>query len=134
MSICKDRPEIFRSSSFARAEVGPLQSLIDELEFNEAVTAVPPGQDQFCLFKERQFLEAMRAGSIATLQGELKHAIIAAYVQMGQANHLMNAQLNSHNPNVLGDLYERAFAKISSSKEAVQRAKRELLKFLGSED
>ena len=61
ISICKEHPEIFRSGSFTRAEVGPLQSLIDELEFNEAVTAVPSGQDQFCLFKEKQFLEAIES-------------------------------------------------------------------------
>lgn len=30
LSICKEHPEIFRSGSVARAEVGPLQSLIDE--------------------------------------------------------------------------------------------------------
>ncbi len=133
ISICKERPEIFRSGSFARAEVGPLQSLIDELEFNEAVTAVPSGQDQFCLFKERQFLEAMRMGSIATLQDELKRSINVAYVQMGQANHLMNALLNTDNPNALGELYQRALAKMKESRQAVQGAKQELLKFLGSE-
>jgi hypothetical protein len=68
LTMCKEHPEIFRRSSFARAEVGPLQSLIDELEFNEAVMASAPGQGQFCQFKERQFLEAIRTGSLATLQ------------------------------------------------------------------
>src|SRR5258708_17086681 len=133
ISICKERPEIFRSGSFARAEVGPLQSLIDALEFNEAVTADPSGPHQFLLFKERQFLEAMRMGSIATLQDELKRSINVAYVQMGQANHLMNALLNTDNPNALGELYQRALAKMKESRQAVQGAKQELLKFLGSE-
>lgn len=134
ISICKEHPEIFRSGSFTRAEVGPLQSLIDELEFNEAVTAVPSGQDQFCLFKEKQFLEAMRTGSIATLQDELKRSINAAYVQMGQANQLMNAQVNTDNPNALGDLHQRAMAKIKESRQAILGAKQELLKFLGNEN
>jgi hypothetical protein len=134
ISICKEHPEIFRSGSFTRAEVGPLQSLIDELEFNEAVTDVPPGQDQFCLFKERQFLEAMRTGSIATLHDELKRSINAAYVQMGQANQLMSAQVNTDNPSALGDLHQRAMAKIKGSRQAILGAKQELLKFLGNEN
>lgn len=133
-AICKEHPEIFRSGSLVRAEVGPLQSLIDELEFNEAVTDVPSGQDQFCLFKERQFLEALRTGSIATLHDELKRSINAAYVQMGQANQLMNAQVNADNPSALGDLHQRAMAKINESKQAIRRAKQELLKFLGNEN
>ena len=69
------------------------------------MTAVTPGQGQFCLFKERQFLEAMRTGSIATLQDELKRSINTAYVLMGQANQLMNAQVNTDNVAVLGDLH-----------------------------
>jgi hypothetical protein len=133
LAICSEHPEIFRRSSVARAEVGPLQSLIDELEFNEAITAAPSGPDQFCLFKERQFLEAMRAGSIATLQDDLKQSINAAYVQMGQANQLVNTLANTHNPSMVGLLCDRALMKIQTSGQQIQKAKRELLKFLSSE-
>jgi len=133
LAICNDHPEIFRRSSVARAEVGPLQSLIDELEFNEAVTSVPSGQDQFCLFKERQFLEAIRTGSIATLRDELKQAINTAYIQMGQVNQIVSTLANAQNPSLSGSLHERAFAKINESKQAIQTAKQELLKFLSSE-
>jgi hypothetical protein len=124
---------MFRRSSVARAEVGPLQSLIDELEFNEAVAASPSGQDQFCLFKERQFLEAIRAGSIATLQDELKQSINAAYVQTGQANQLLNTLTNTQNPSMIGILSDRALMKIQTSRQQIQKAKRELLKFLSSD-
>jgi len=132
LSICRERPEIFRSGSVARAEVGPLQSLIDELEFNEAVTSVPPGQDQFCPFKERQFLEAIRTGSIAVLQDELKRSITEAYVQMGQSNHLLNALANQQHPSMLGELGQRALLSISKARQPIQRAKQELLKFLSN--
>jgi hypothetical protein len=133
LAICKERPEIFRSGSFARAEVGPLHSLIDELEFNEAVTNATPGQGQFCPFKEGQFLEAIKTGSIATLQDELKGSINLAYVQMGQANQLMIAQTNTDNPSALGDLHQRALTKMRESRPMIQRAKQELLQFLRSE-
>jgi hypothetical protein len=133
LAICKDHPYIFRRSSVARAEVGPLQSLIDELEFNEAVTAAPSSQDQFCLFKERQFLEAIRTGSIATLQDELKQSINVAYVQMGQVNQLVNTLTNTQNPSMIGMLSDRALRKLQESRLQIQKAKRELLKFLSSD-
>jgi hypothetical protein len=45
----------------------------------------------FVCSRKNQFLEAVRAGSIATLQDELKKSINDAYVCMGQTNHLLNA-------------------------------------------
>jgi hypothetical protein len=133
LAICKEHPEIFRQKPFARAEVGPLQSLIDELEFNDAIAAASPGQDQFCLFKENQFLEAVRTGSIATLQDELKKSLNDAYVCMGQTNHLLNAMTNQTHISMLGDFYQRAFGSISKARQPIQKAKQELLRFLGSE-
>ena len=133
-SICGEHPEIFRTGSFVRAQVGPLQSLIDELDFNEAITSVPPGQDQFCPFKEVQFLEAVRAGSISPLRDELKRSINLAYVQMAQVNQIVNTMTNSHNPNMLGELYQMAIKKIGETRPAIRKAREELLKFLGSEN
>jgi HNH endonuclease len=133
LTICKEHPEIFRRGSFARAEVGPLQSLIDELEFNEAVATAPSGPDQFCLFKERQFLEAVRAGSVATLQDGLKRSINEAYVQMGQTNHLLNSMASQTHPSMLYELGQRAAISISKARQPIHSAKQELLKFLGSE-
>ena len=128
--ICKEHPEIFRSSSFARAEVGPLQSLIDELEFNEAVTLAPSGQDQFCLLKEGQFLEAVRTGSIATLEDELKQSINLAYVHVGQVNQLIHAMTTAHLPGVSANLVQRAVLKIKTASLPIKNAKQELLRFL----
>ena len=133
-SICRDHPEIFSTGPFARAQVGPLQSLIDELDFNEAITSVPPGQDQFCPFNDGQFLEAMRAGSISTLRDELKKSILQAYVQMSQVNQVLNTMTSSHNPNASGELYQMAFKKIGEAKLAIRKAREELLTFLGSEN
>lgn len=130
LAICREQPQIFRRESFARAEVGPLQSLIDELEFNEAVISVPSGEGQFCLFKERQFLEAIRSGSIATLQDELKKSINDAYVHIGQTNHILSAMANQTEPSMLSDAYQRAFHSISAAREPIRRAKQELLRFL----
>jgi hypothetical protein len=133
ISICKDHPDIFRRGAAARAEVGPLQALIDELEFNAAVSAVPPAHERYCPFKEQQFLEAIRSGSIATLRDELKQSIIDAYVQIGQANHQMSTLANPHHPSVRASLAEGARASIEKSRQPIHKAQEELLKFLSSE-
>ena len=132
-AICRERPEIFRRDVVARAHVGALQSLIDELEFNEAVSVLPSTHDRWCPFKEQQFLEAIRTASIATLRDELKQAINDAYVQMGRANNLMHTLANAHHPNVRSGLAEQTRISISDSQQPIQRAKKELLKFLGTE-
>jgi hypothetical protein len=52
---------------------------------------------------------------------------------MGQANQLVNTLANAHNPNMVGDLCQRALAKIKDSRQPIQRAKQELLKFLSND-
>ena len=133
LSICKEHPEIFRRGSVARAEVGPLQSLIDELEFNEAVITAPPELGQLCLFKERQFLEAMRTGSIAVLQEELKRSIYEAYVYIGKSNFRMNSLVNQQEPSMVNEMLQQVHQSLSKVKQPIQNAKQELLKFLSSE-
>ena len=133
LAICKDSPEIFRRGSIARAEVGPLQSLIDELEFNEAVASVSPAQGHFCPFKERQFLEAVRAGSIAVLRDELKRSINDAYLQMGKANHVLDVMASQTAPAMLNELKHQASESTKKAQTPIQIAKQELLEFLSSE-
>ncbi len=134
ISICRKHAEIFRRGSVARAEVGPLQSLIDELEFNEAVITVPPELGQFCLFQERQFLEAMRTGSIAVLQEELKRSICEAYVYIGQSNLRMKSLANQQEPSMVNEMLQQVNRSLSKTKQPIQKAKQELLKFLSSEN
>jgi HNH endonuclease len=131
-SICRDRPEIFLHGS-NRATVGPLQSLVDELEFNAALASAPAGQDQFCPFRDEQFLEAISSGSIAMLRDELRHSVIEAYAQIGRANQLILALTNAHHPAMLAEFQQRALGNISRAKLPIQRAREELLKFLGRE-
>jgi hypothetical protein len=132
LSICKDHPEIFRRSSGARAEVGPLQALIDELEFNDAVASIPAGPDN-CLFKEDQFLEAIRAGSLSILEDELKLAIYDAYAQVGQVNQRLRVLSSQTSQSMMYEVAQYAPGQILKAQRAIQKAKGELLKFLSSE-
>lgn len=127
--ICKNRPDVF-SVNVLSAEVGPLQALIDELEFNRAVAAQidPHG----CVFSEEQFRKAISQGSIAILKDDLKKAIIAAYVAMGQANQRM-ASAAMHSP-APGDIFHKGASKAAHGCDGViASAHSALLKFLGSE-
>jgi len=56
LEICRNRPEIFINAA-RDADVGPLQALVDELEFNAAVSRYPGNDVPGCLFQDAQFEE-----------------------------------------------------------------------------
>ena len=92
LEICRDKPDIF-VSALRYSDVGPLQALIDELEFNSKV-ASKRYQDQGCLFQDKQFKRAVQEGSIATLVDELKETVLDAYIAIGRANNYLMAIWN----------------------------------------
>jgi hypothetical protein len=130
--ICREHPDIFRRGSIARADVGPLQALIDELEFNEEITQLQPGPD-FCSFKEDQFLEAIRRGSISTLKDGPKQAINEAYVQIGHVNQRIRILTNQHSQAMMYEISQYEPSAIAKAGQAIRKAKQELLEFLSSE-
>jgi acetyl-CoA carboxylase carboxyltransferase component len=83
-----EHPDVLVSAAQA-SDVGPLQALIDELEFNAKVAAKADSAEQGCAFHEHQFLRAIHEGSIAILRDEIRDAVTAAYVAMGAANRLI---------------------------------------------
>ena len=68
------------------AGVGPLQALIDEIEFNLAATKAGARGSSGCPLRDEQFSELIRTGSLSLLLPDLKAAIIAAYVAAGHAS------------------------------------------------
>lgn len=73
VKICSERPEMLIAASRTQ-DVGPLQALIDELEFNEHVESGT--NQQGCKFRDQQFA---RAGSISILKDQLRENILTAY-------------------------------------------------------
>jgi hypothetical protein len=134
LEVCRNHPEIF-NAKFLSAEVGPLQALIDELEFNAAVAAQSQGHKHGCLFLDEQFRKAISLGSIATLCDELKKLLMKAYVAIGQANqHIISAMNQSPRNDVNNVAGERASASIATCETPIREAHLALLKFLGSEE
>lgn len=78
-------------------------------------------------------MEAVRAGSIAMLQDELKRSINEAYVQMEQTNHLLNGMVSQTHPSMLYELSQQVGASVKKARPSTQKAKQELLNFLSSE-
>ena len=90
LKICADHPDALVAAP-RHTGVGPLQALIDELEFNERVAASPGSETQGCPFRDDQFKRAIESGSVAVLQDQIKKVLLDAYFAMGAANSLIQA-------------------------------------------
>jgi hypothetical protein len=131
LEICKKQPQVFNAKVLS-AEVGPLQALIDELEFNLALAAENANGPRGCLFLEEQFRKAISQGSIAILRDELKKLLVQAYIAIGAANQRI-LSASHHTPNV-GDLYHQAAKKMAHQCSGpIKDAHTALLSFLASE-
>ena len=130
LEICWTQPEVL-VSSLRTADVGPLQALIDELEFNKVVCAHT--NNRGALFGDEQFRRAIAHGAIATLKPGLKQAILEAYAATSHANQRILAEMSM-------DVYREGSARPDAAISAVKEASRQvtlahdqLLSFLRSE-
>ena len=135
LKICRDQPEML-VKTYARSDVGPLQALLDELEFNISVSIVKDIKEMGCFFLNDQFKKAIQHGSIAILKDELKPSILAAYVSMGKANHYLFAAQNQgyESGNAWAKNINRAQELIINAEPLIREAIDNLYKFLGSEE
>src|ERR1039458_8758680 len=113
LRICLERPETLIEASWD-ADVGPLQALIDELEFNAAVAG-----DFGCLFLDNEFRRAIREGAIASVDERLNSAILAAYVAIGKANRCLSTMTPMFNSEIN--------KSIQAAKPEIEKARRALL-------
>ncbi|MFN0149616.1 MAG: HNH endonuclease [bacterium] len=132
LRLVTERPEILLAPSRA-ADVGPLQALIDELEFNEQVGWQPDAKVQGCPFRDEQFGRAIREGAISTLDDNLKKQILSAYVAIGRANqHIAGVMAQPPVGNNWAEAVNRAARSISAARNEVSNARGTLLTFLAS--
>jgi hypothetical protein len=133
LEICDNHPEIFIGPA-RYSDVGPVQALIDELEFNERVAERLNRTELGCLFHNEQFRRAVAAGSIALLQDELKNAVVAAYVEMGAANQVIESAWR-HPPNsaAWAEGSNDAQRRVREAGPKIAAARKNLMRFLGSD-
>ncbi len=130
LKICADRPEAMLSAAWDR-DVGPLQALMDELDFNRIVAKQP---EHGALFLNSQFLRAIQEGMISILQEELKKSILNAYVTMDRYNQLISAMLNeSAKTRQRSEAPQNASQAFSEAGPLIDNAFSELSRFLVSE-
>ena len=132
LQICEQNPGALLASS-RTAEVGPLQALIDELEFNVVVCG--DAGNRGALFVDEQFRRAIAQGAIAITESRLKEAILQAYVAMSRANQRILAEINQDlRSDMIGRVTDAAIKAIQGATPKVSTARDLLLEFLSSED
>jgi HNH endonuclease len=93
LDICKSSAQ-FLASIPPRTDVGPLQALIDELEFNQSVAESADEVAQVktsAYFAVAQFQRCVSEGILSLLEPSLKAAVIKSYVVMERANTQVDA-------------------------------------------
>ena len=132
LRICRQHPEVFASAR-RDSSVGPLQALIDELEFNLKV-AERSDDEPACLFSVEQFSRAIHEGAISIIVPSLRETILEAYVAMGRANaEIPGIMVHERTGNAWAEAVNRALRDIRSAKPKISAAHAELLRFLASE-
>jgi hypothetical protein len=125
LKICDNNPGIF-SQPFQSSDTGPLNSLIDELEYNIKACE--------CLGSSlsiSQFNEALRRGAISLLEPDLKDKINSAYSETSHLNQLFSAFINEgYREKVQGSNREQIKKATPKTKEAIEKAHDSLLSFL----
>ena len=109
--------------------MGPVQALLDELEFNARIASSPGSDALGCLFIDDQFRRAITSGSISMLRDDIKGALLEAYFAMGSANSFIQAALhhpkgsNSYNMGITlaGERIHKSSGPISNARAALQK-------------
>lgn len=134
LEICRDRPEVILNAA-RNADVGPLQALVDELEYNVcAAKILQPGDLSKinAMFITDQFKRAVSEGAIAVLDEDLKLKLLTAYANLNSGNESIIALINRDRGTQPG---RKAQFKnvLTEIKQSVPEAHRLLLTFLGGE-
>ena len=93
LDMCK-QGGVFLASIPSRTDVGPIQALIDELEFNQAIAARAPEVPHLLTsahFALTQFDRCISEGVLSLLELDLKERLINAYAAMRRANNQIDA-------------------------------------------
>ena len=85
LSICRDSPEALLAPTRPH-DVGPIQALVDELEFNIELAGRVEEKDIGARFLVTQFERAITEGVFSLLQDSVREGISAVYASLMKAN------------------------------------------------
>jgi hypothetical protein len=132
LQTCQEHPELLMAVT-RTADVGPLQALIDELDFNRVVSQFSGGL-MGALFSEEQFRRAIAHGSVSTLETALKQTILDAYAAMSRSNQRTLATINQDTRgHAFGTGRDEAIRAMKDAAPKIEAAHKNLLSFLSSD-
>ena len=134
LRICRENPEALLKAQRS-SDVGPLQALIDELEFNARVSRRDNPRNPVCPFRTRQLERAIQEGAIASLSEDLRDSILDAYKFIDTANHAVSGV--PHQAAGGAPYYQVlsfAHGRIEAAGPKIALALHTLLRYLGSSD
>lgn len=117
------------------ADVGPLQALIDELQFNAKVAEFKRNTEIVpCQFLEDQFKRAIQHGSIAILEDALKESIHNTYFVLRNANLSILASIkHEYESTPCQKDIKNAYNFIEEAQPKIAETIDKLMQFLGHE-
>jgi hypothetical protein len=133
LSVCSRHPEIL-AESLRTGDVGPLQALTNELEFNSQVAQTKYGMGIGCQFELSQFNRTISEGLLSLLTDELRDMLIEAYAKMKKANlYLVALSQTPPEGNAYAVASNNAQTAVLDTKESVKNARVALERFLVAE-
>ena len=132
LKVCRENPRALAEMP-ADASVGPLQAVLDEIDFNLIVIETT-GSEPTYPFIDEQFRRALQLGAFCVLPSDVKRAVNIGYAGIGRANHIMTTATHQHS---MRDGYAHSISILQRDvphlKEELQRAKERLTAFLAPE-
>jgi hypothetical protein len=135
LKLCESSAQ-FLASVPPRTDVGPIQALTDELEFNTAVAATAediPRLTTSAHFATVQFDRAVSEGVLSLLEPTLKKELIAAYAAMARANTQIDAIAAARSGDPHAHAMNHARDRVKESQPVIAAALARLAEVLTSE-
>jgi HNH endonuclease len=130
LEICEMKPEIFLEAN-RNVDIGPLQGLLDELDYNLVISDNLTGATQTgFLFREEQLTRVIKEGVLSTLDDGLRQYVSLAYGAISKANEMVRSK--SYRGDV--DTLNKAFRSVKEAIPQIKDARNKLLDFVKSED
>jgi len=134
LDICSNKPEALLQAAYT-TDLGPLQSMFDELEYNHTICKDFKKQEQIgFIFRDKQLSRAIQAGALSMLSSELREDISLAYGAMSKANLAIKKVMSEGRTDSATQASGKAFDAINDAKPLIKTAKKTLLAIIRSED
>lgn len=139
IKLCNTHPEISANVPRDR-DVGPLEGMVSELEFNIGVVRLLTGGSSHlgrfgCMMLNRQYQRAIHEGAILLLPENLRSEIISGYIQVGQVNTFVQLFFNTRpDGNAHAEAQNKLLQAIRDSEVPIGTALNNLKGFLAQKE